>query len=204
MTLFTLVSSVLPVLFKLVTWAWDRMVNHPISTLQGTALGAIALAFMQGMHCDLTLMNQGLLAALPLIKGAIGTDHNKTGASLWSYISQAIPSDGGKEGQVSTDNLGMLPLLFLSSALLLSACSYFKTHTAIQIQGDVQRVVITGCQDWPAIEVALAAVQEFLPPGTTTAEINAGITIAEKVTDGICAKALAHPSAVIPVTVPAS
>lgn len=102
------------------------------------------------------------------------------------------------DSKSSTPALAKALLLPIMCAALLSACANdpAKQQRLIQIQGNVQSVIVTGCQNAPAIEVALALIQEFLPQGTTATEVKAGLTLGEKAVDQLCAKIAASAPAV--------
>ncbi len=89
---------------------------------------------------------------------------------------------------------------------MLAGCSSMKGMTpeqkvqkieqdVVKVAGDIHKVVVTGCKDLPKIEVALATVQEFLPPDATVESIKAGVIVGETVANKICAKILAAEAA---------
>ena len=62
---------------------------------------------------------------------------------------------------------------------------------AVKVSQDIQKAIVIGCQNSGAIEVAIDIVQEFLPEGSTTDEVNKYVAVAEKAITPLCEKLLA-------------
>lgn len=95
----------------------------------------------------------------------------------------------------------ILALLALSELILLS-CSAAQLQkeqaVLVKLKADAQTVAVAGCQNLPAVEVALPLVLEYLPAGTSKETITTGLQLAGPQVDALCKKLLATRSAPSP------
>ena len=89
MPIGAILGLVLPMLSKAVEWLFSRFWKHGVSTAQGTIAGAAVIAFLQGMHCDLSLAQQSLLGLVAAAPGILGTDAKVTGKTLLDAVAEA-------------------------------------------------------------------------------------------------------------------
>lgn len=90
MPISLILSLIGPILVSTATAIFQRLWKHGISTAQGTAAGAGAIALLNASGCDVSGLEQagiGLIAALP---GFLGTDSGKTDTPIWQLAADKI------------------------------------------------------------------------------------------------------------------
>ena len=98
----------------------------------------------------------------------------------------------------------LLSILLVGSLVGCSSLQLQKAKTiVVSIAAGAKKAVVTGCEKLPAVEVDIALVEKFVPPGSTTTAVEVGITAGEVVANDLCAKVAAIQAAqavpVVPV-----
>lgn len=80
--------------------------------------------------------------------------------------------------------------MFLMIGLIgCSSVQLQKAKTIVmKIEAGAKTAVVTGCKDLPAVEVDIALVEKFVPPGSTTTAVEIAIASGETTANVICAK----------------
>lgn len=158
------------------TWLMERVWENFRSTKVGGVVMVGTMAFMQLLGCDMSLVWQGAIAVAAGMPKILGTDNDKIAATLWELFQQGV-----------TKNKQVIAIVIM--AMALSACSAAQIQKEKEIvarlKQDGKTLIVTGCKDLPAIEVAASLAAEFYPPSA------AAVTIGEKYAEAFCAKVLA-------------
>lgn len=80
-------------------------------------------------------------------------------------------------------------LLMIFGLVACSSAQLQKAKTIVmKIEAGAKTAVVTGCKDLPAVEVDIALVEKFVPPGSTTTAVEIAIASGETTANVICAR----------------